>query len=290
MDPLSITAGVFSVLSSLATLSLKINDFREDFQEAEGEIRRLTDQVDALTLNLKQIEEAQSRGLIASRLRDDLSKVLQRLNTTIVETELFLKAAYARNFRGACWAFSGKKQCAQLCRRLESYKLTLNITLTLCNLISGQEMHDKGNQILSGIHNIHRLITAPEAGEDYILQLYLSELETVYENSTIGPGRPITEYLYNDQDEDDDVPVRQSYYGPVASEPRRSSVDPIDRKKANRMSKAERRALKASISQPKDASHIVHTWFNYDTGEFVGLPSQWLKLLQGRLDPEDKAA
>ncbi len=133
-DPFGITAGVIGVLSSLITLSMRINDFRKDVQDAESEIRQLTHEVDDLTLILKQLEDAKARGKLPGNLTNDLVTLLQRLNTAVIETELHLKGAAGKKLRGAYWAFTGKSQCNQLCRRLESYKSTLNLTLTMADV------------------------------------------------------------------------------------------------------------------------------------------------------------
>ncbi|KAK6333227.1 hypothetical protein TWF718_011048 [Orbilia javanica] len=181
MDPLSITAGVFSLLSSLAALSMKINDFREDFEGAESEIRGLIEELDSLGLILKQLEG--SCKAINKNLVDDLSKILQRLNTAVIEIQLFLTTTLGKKLRGPFWAFTGKKQCGQFCRRLEAYKSTLNITLTLASICS-RELHERGDEILSSIHNTQLALPETGAGDEYVLQKYLAELETVYETST----------------------------------------------------------------------------------------------------------
>jgi hypothetical protein len=108
MEPFSITAGVVRVLSSLTNLSMKINGFQQDFQDAESEIRQLTHEVDDLMLVLKQIEKAQAYSKLPSNLTGDLVTILQHLNTTIIETKLYLKGAIAKKLRGAYWAFTRK--------------------------------------------------------------------------------------------------------------------------------------------------------------------------------------
>jgi hypothetical protein len=49
MDPLSITVGVVGLLSSLTTLSIRINEFQKDFSESSTEIQQLTREVSDLT-------------------------------------------------------------------------------------------------------------------------------------------------------------------------------------------------------------------------------------------------
>ncbi|KAK6363115.1 hypothetical protein TWF730_000562 [Orbilia blumenaviensis] len=182
MDPLSITAGVFSLLSSLAALSMKANDFCEEFQGAELEIRGLTEELNSLGSILKQLER--NCRSISKSLVEDLNKILQQLNTTVIEIQLFLKSALGKRLRSPFWAFTGKKRCEQFLRRLEAYKSTLNITLTLASICSAQELHARGDEILSSIHNTQLALPETSTGDEYILQKYLTELETVYETST----------------------------------------------------------------------------------------------------------
>ncbi|EPS39682.1 hypothetical protein H072_6526 [Dactylellina haptotyla CBS 200.50] len=182
MDPLSITAGVFSILGSLAALALKINEVQGTIQEARPEIQHLTEEVDSLKLILKQIDQLHSQGGIARDLMEDLTNVLQRLNSTVVETDCFLRGAMKKSFRAAAWTFSGKAKSIQFCRRIESYKSTLNMTLVISTISSGRQLHGRADQILTGINDIR---TQLPGNDDYILQRFLTELETVYEGSTV---------------------------------------------------------------------------------------------------------
>lgn len=134
MDPVSITVGVIGLLSSLSSLSTKINELRTDFHDADSDMTQITHEIGHLSQILKRLEDAWKRGLLNQSLQTDLSGVLHRLQTIVIETELHLKRAAARTLRGVHWAFSGKKQFQQFCRRLESYKSTLNLSLTLSDM------------------------------------------------------------------------------------------------------------------------------------------------------------
>jgi hypothetical protein len=134
MDPLSITSGVIGIISSLAALSMKINDFYGDVQGAALEIQQLTHEVQDLTLVLKNLENAQAKGILPHNLKNDIGTILRRLDGSVSETALFLDRTKKRKLQGVYWAFTGKNQCSQLCRRLESYKSTINVTLTLSSV------------------------------------------------------------------------------------------------------------------------------------------------------------
>ena len=138
MDPLSITVGVVGLLSSLTALATRLNDLHTDFQEAESEITQLTHEINDLTQILNQLEDTRQRGILNRNLQSNLGGVLQRLQTVIIEIEVHLRNVAARRLRGAYWALSGKKQFQQLCRRLESYKSTLTLALTLSDMYEVQ--------------------------------------------------------------------------------------------------------------------------------------------------------
>lgn len=134
MDPLSISFGVVGLLASLTSLSTKLNEIRTDFQDAESDMTHITHEINDLSQILRQLEVAWRSGTLHQSLQSDLSGLLHRLQTIVIETENHLKGAAARRLRGTYWAFSGKKQFQQLCRRIESYKLTLNLSLTLADV------------------------------------------------------------------------------------------------------------------------------------------------------------
>jgi len=133
-DPLSIAAGVVGILASLTALSMRVQEFRKDFKESSTEIRQLTREISDLTLILGRLDEARSSLSLPHKLGDDLRSVLQDLNSVIVEADIHLRKASERKLRGAYWAFTGKKECVELCRGLESHKSTLNLALTLSSV------------------------------------------------------------------------------------------------------------------------------------------------------------
>jgi Fungal N-terminal domain of STAND proteins len=127
VEPLSIAAGIFSVVSSLNSLSERINDFRN----AGSEIRQLQQEVNDLTLVLGKLDDARAQGTLQGTPLISLGPVLQNLNMEVVKTDVFLKEATKKTFRGPYWAFTGKSQCNRLLGRLESRKSTLTVTLEL---------------------------------------------------------------------------------------------------------------------------------------------------------------
>ncbi|KAK6336153.1 hypothetical protein TWF696_001719 [Orbilia brochopaga] len=185
MDPLSITASVIGILASFASVSLKLHELQETFAEAKSEAERIKTSLAEFALILKQIEDVSTRGVIAPSLRDDLYCVLGRLEATVVQMEAYLKSAMKKRWlRGVYWAFVGKRQCLELQQRLDSYKSTLTITLTIVNIICGYQVQDTADQILGAIHSTRQQIVIANYYDNFILERYLTELESVYEVST----------------------------------------------------------------------------------------------------------
>ncbi|KAK6522210.1 hypothetical protein TWF281_002776 [Arthrobotrys megalospora] len=208
-SPSPSTAGVLTLLGSLVALSLTFSErFQRRFQDAESsraqpepEIQQLSKEINNLNSYIKQIEAARAQSRIPQGLSDHLETIFEKLNTAVVEIDDFLKASLKEsNLNGRLyWEDAGKRECAGFCQRLEAYKLTLEITLTW-STVSSTQLQTRFNKIRSGI----QYTDTPDAtGRDYVLQLFLGELESVYENSngrgavsTVG-GRDIYD---NDQD------------------------------------------------------------------------------------------
>jgi hypothetical protein len=137
MDPFLVTVGVVGLVSSLASLSMKLHELRNDFQDATSDIPQFSHEINNPTPILKRLHDSRKKGMWNNSLQTDLAGVLQYINAAVIETELHLKGAAGRKLKGAYWALSGKKQF----QHLESYKSILNLTLTLsriCMIINFQ--------------------------------------------------------------------------------------------------------------------------------------------------------
>jgi STAND-like protein len=133
-DPFSITVGVIGLLSSLTSVSIQLNELIRDFSEAENDIELLLRELTDLTSALPGLQEVQASSLLQDNLSRDLEGVLENCGRLAVKAEVYLRKSSNRKFRGLFWAFSGKKECRQMCRGLEAHKATLSITLNLCSV------------------------------------------------------------------------------------------------------------------------------------------------------------
>jgi hypothetical protein len=189
MEGFSIVAGVFGLLSAITTLSIRLDEFRTTYTEAVSEIDTLNQELNDLSTILKRLHEAEETFAV-SNLAQDLHGVLENCNRTVVATDILLQKAYSRRLRGLYWAFSGKRECMQLCRGLEAHKSTINIAVTLTSLTGTHQVQNGIDHIISKIHRIRSDI--PSRGQDhdqnFILRRFLEDaesyVETIHEAST----------------------------------------------------------------------------------------------------------
>jgi hypothetical protein len=133
MDPLSIAAGVFGLASSIATLTLRLNELRRDFVEATSDIDDFTKELTAFSVVLNQLRNT-NVVFPTTTMSNDLSKILGDINRVLFSAEKHLETASTRKLRKMSWALSGRKEYLSICRGLESYKLTLVIAITLSSV------------------------------------------------------------------------------------------------------------------------------------------------------------
>jgi hypothetical protein len=133
MDPLSITAGVFGLASSITTLTLRLNELRRDFVEATSDIDDFTTELTAFSVVLNQLRNT-NVAFPTTTMSSDLSKILGDINRVLFSAEKHLETASTRKLRKMSWALSGRKEYLSICRSLESYKLTLVIAITLSSV------------------------------------------------------------------------------------------------------------------------------------------------------------
>jgi len=133
MDPLSITAGVFVLASSITTLTLRLNELRRDFVEATSDIDDFTTELTAFSVVLNQLRNT-NVAFPTTTMSSDLSKILGDINRVLFSAEKHLETASTRKLRKMSWALSGRKEYLSICRSLESYKLTLVIAITLSSV------------------------------------------------------------------------------------------------------------------------------------------------------------
>jgi hypothetical protein len=132
MDPLSITASVIGILGAVTTLSIRINDLRETFIEAQADIEHLLSDLNGLSIILTRLRETNDVDhAFPPKLSEDLMGVLENCRKTAIEAELHLERSAKKTLRGVAWTFSGKKRFLAISRRMDSQKQTVNIALNM---------------------------------------------------------------------------------------------------------------------------------------------------------------
>ena len=133
MDPFSITASALGLLSSVTSLSFKLNELRQDFTEAETDIDDLNRELAALSTVLEQLR-GKTIMLPSHNSSAALARVLEECNRVLLKAEAHLRKESRRSFRRAHWAVSGRREHMSICRGIESYKLTLTMTIILATV------------------------------------------------------------------------------------------------------------------------------------------------------------
>lgn len=98
MEAFPIVVGVVSLLSSITSLSMRLNEFRDNYTEAVSEIDALNHELSDLSTILKRLHEVGGTAAV-SNLGKDLNSVLENCNRTVVATDLLLQKACTRRFR-----------------------------------------------------------------------------------------------------------------------------------------------------------------------------------------------
>ena len=98
------------------------------------DLERPSRELNDLTMILQRLQSPGTVASLPSNLTQDLDQVLQNCSRTVVEMDIFLKKAAARRMRAMSWAFSGKKECLEICRAIEAHKATINITLAVSSM------------------------------------------------------------------------------------------------------------------------------------------------------------
>lgn len=91
MDPFSITVGTIGLISSLTTISIKLNELRIDFVEAKTEIDSMLREFTDLSSILARLQNSGRASDLPGTLSRDLFGVLTNCNRTILEAETLLQ-------------------------------------------------------------------------------------------------------------------------------------------------------------------------------------------------------
>jgi hypothetical protein len=122
MDPSSLTAGVVGLLVSINTLSMR------------SDIHKMTSDLRDLCVVLRRLQEAHEIQALPETLSDALRDSIISLGVTLRDVQEFLHKSCSRRLRGTAWAFSGRKQCREICDHIDTQKQTIIVLLVQTQL------------------------------------------------------------------------------------------------------------------------------------------------------------
>jgi type IV secretory pathway TrbF-like protein len=130
MDPLSITAGSASILSTVVTVSLKISQFIGDVRDASADMVLVTRELDSLTGALTQLSNDHD---LAARLeaQSGLKEILSSCDKVLARISTLMEKTASGRMSSVRWAMSGRADMGQLRTHLEAYKSALVIVLNV---------------------------------------------------------------------------------------------------------------------------------------------------------------
>lgn len=138
MDPLSITATCFALVTTISKISIQINNFVRQVRDARGDLdavsRELTSLKSVLKILSEDAENSTSGGFPKS-LVTQISPVLTDCRDVLEQTEASLqKYAGGGVKKGLKWSLSGREDMTKLRSRLEAHKSALDLALDVVAL------------------------------------------------------------------------------------------------------------------------------------------------------------
>lgn len=138
MDPLSITASCFGLISTITSASLVVIGFVKDVRAARSDL----DVVSRELISLKTILELladdvndSSNESIPQTLQKQIAGIVTNCTGVVVDIEKTLKKHEGGKMsKAAAWVTSGKKDVAKLQTSLEAHKSALEIALDMVTL------------------------------------------------------------------------------------------------------------------------------------------------------------
>jgi hypothetical protein len=132
MDPLSITAGAFSVLGAIAKASVEISHFISGLRQAADDMASVQRELEAISIPVTQLTELAS--VVPDDLRDGLVKVLSGCKEEVEGIQKGLSNAIESRNRRVRWVMSGRADMNKRRSVLEKHKSALILTLTISGL------------------------------------------------------------------------------------------------------------------------------------------------------------
>lgn len=144
MDPLAVTASCVSLTATVTKCSYALSVFIREVRDANGDLARISAELESLEGILKLLREdirRMSRDSLPPRLLDQLDSVLDKCNGVVGEIKVLIENHQTYRFGAATyWTFGGgKDDMAKLRSNLDAHKSALKIG---CDVIHFSVMRD----------------------------------------------------------------------------------------------------------------------------------------------------
>lgn len=137
MDPLSITVGCVTLITTIGKSSLAISAFVKDCRAARYDLdaiaRELTSLENVLQL-LKDDVGAANGSNIPDNIREHLSNVISNCSQVLADLDNLLRKHSGARFEAARWALSGKDDATKLRSTLEAHRGALGLALDMISM------------------------------------------------------------------------------------------------------------------------------------------------------------
>jgi hypothetical protein len=136
MDPLSITVGCVSLVSTIGKTSVAISLFIRDCRSARHDLDGVSRELLSLKSVLELLEEDLSESKqVPESLGTQMQSILKNSDKVVTELDQVLEKHSGGGVQKATsWAFSGKGDAAKLKSALEAHRGALNLALDLLNV------------------------------------------------------------------------------------------------------------------------------------------------------------
>jgi hypothetical protein len=136
MEPLSITTGVFSLISSITKTTSTIRKFITSYREAGQDLWRISSELSAVRDILENVRDELdgSRYIVSPSVGEIVGGAVRGCEYTVGEIEEIMRVYVAESKRRKiAWAVYAQKNIVTLQRNLEENKSTLMLALNRLN-------------------------------------------------------------------------------------------------------------------------------------------------------------
>jgi hypothetical protein len=138
MDPLSITTGCLTLVSSITKLSLQIHAFVREVRDARGDLDAVSRELQSLKTILEILaEDAKdiNKGSFPESLQKQISGIVTNCGNVVVQIETCLESHVGTRLGTRVkWSLAGRGDVEKLRSTLEAHKSALDIALEMLTL------------------------------------------------------------------------------------------------------------------------------------------------------------